>query len=109
MMNNDKYQSIVHIRGAALKCFSCFIGSVVGSSIAYFLKESQNKLNVMVVEQDTAYSQASALLSAGGWCRDYYSQSICDSVIRNPRIFLALKNLCLKDVSNLLKFCFCNI
>jgi len=91
---------IVHIHGAALKCFSCVIGSVVGSSIAYFLKESQNKLNVMVVEQDTAYSQASALLSAGGWCREYYSQSICGS-------FISYR--CSKDVSNLLKFCFCNI
>ena len=43
-----------------------YAGSVIGSSIAYFLKEHQNKMDVVVIEPDSTYSQASALLSAGG-------------------------------------------
>lgn len=42
------------------------LGSVVGSSTAYFLKENQNKLNVVVIEPDQSYRTASAVLSAGG-------------------------------------------
>ena len=45
----------------------CFVlGSVVGSSIAYFVKEQQNKLNVMIVEPDCSYAITSTLLSVGG-------------------------------------------
>ena len=46
--------------------YSRSAGSLIGSSIAYFVKEMYNKMNVVVVEPDPSYSKASALLSAGG-------------------------------------------
>ncbi|CAD5118716.1 DgyrCDS7397 [Dimorphilus gyrociliatus] len=42
-------------------------GGIVGSSIAYFLKNRvQNSMNVTVVERDPTYSRASTCLSVGG-------------------------------------------
>lgn len=38
----------------------------MGCSASYFIKDRQNKTNVVVVEQDPSYNKAAALLSAGG-------------------------------------------
>ncbi|XP_063234763.1 FAD-dependent oxidoreductase domain-containing protein 1-like [Bacillus rossius redtenbacheri] len=47
-------------------------GGVIGSSIAYWLKQrTRDGLEVVVVERDPSYAQASTVLSCGGLCQQF--------------------------------------
>ncbi|CAG0887451.1 unnamed protein product [Darwinula stevensoni] len=64
----ERFQEIHH-RDVAFPYYAdiCVIGGgAVGASVAYWLKQRNEKLNVVVLERDPSYSYASSTLSVGG-------------------------------------------